>query len=279
MDHAFTPTVAVLLVFLGLAVGTFGTLVGVGGGFLLAPILLIVYPSESAQTITTISLAVVLVNAAAGSFAYARQRRIDYRSGVTFAIAGIPGAILGVFLVGIVPRRPFDAIFATVLASVGAWLLLRPRAAHPHPLHSDSGSPRELIDSRGRRYVYRVRIAQGAVAGVLIGFVSSFLGIGGGILQVPLMIGALGFPAAIATATSQLVLAILALVGTTAHTLGGDFSPGHGLRRTAALSVGVLVGAQLGARLSLHIAAATIQRLLGFAVIAVALRLAVAAAV
>ncbi len=279
MDPAFTPNVAVLLVLLGVAVGTFGTLVGVGGGFLLAPILLIVYPNESAETITAISLAVVCVNAAAGSVAYSRQRRIDYRSGVTFAIAGIPGAILGVFLVGIVSRRPFDAIFATALLSVGAWLLLHPQGEQPHQRQSNSGSPRELIDSRGRTYVYRARIAEGAAVGILVGFASSFLGIGGGIFQVPLMIGVLGFPAAIATATSQLILAILALVGTTAHALGGDFAHGHGLRRTASLSVGVLVGAQIGARLSLHIAAATIQRLLGLAVIVVAIRLAVAAAV
>jgi uncharacterized membrane protein YfcA len=131
VSPAFTPTVALLLVFVGLAVGTFGTLVGVGGGFLLAPILLVVYPNESPQTITAISLAVVLVNAVAGSFAYGRQRRIDYRSGLAFGLAGVPGAIIGVFLVGLVPRRPFDAVFAALLLGVGIWLLLSPHAENP----------------------------------------------------------------------------------------------------------------------------------------------------
>jgi uncharacterized membrane protein YfcA len=140
-----------------------------------------------------------------------------------------------------------------------------------------TGSPRELVDSRGTRYRYRVRVAQGALFGVLIGFVSSFLGIGGGIFQVPLMIGYLGFPAAIATATSQFVLAILSAVGTTTHVLSGGFAGGHGLRRTASLSVGVLVGAQLGARLSLMISASVVQRLLALAVIVVAIRLGMAA--
>ena len=74
---------------------------------MLAPILLVVYPDESPQTITAISLAVVCVNAAAAwSFAYGRQRRIDYRSGLVFGLAGVPGAILGVFIVGLVPREP-----------------------------------------------------------------------------------------------------------------------------------------------------------------------------
>ena len=276
MSPAFTPTVALLLVLLGLAVGTFGTLVGVGGGFLLAPILLLVYPDESPQTITAISLAVVCVNAVAGSFAYGRQRRIDYRSGLVFGLAGVPGAILGVFIVGLVPRQPFDAVFAALLLGVGIWLL-RPNAESPRLQAQGTGSLRELVDSRGTHYHYRVKLVEGAVLGIGIGFISSFLGIGGGIFQVPLMIGYLGFPAAIATATSQFVLAILSAVGTTTHVLSGGFAGGHGLRRTASLSVGVLVGAQLGARLSLMIAASVVQRLLALAVIAVAVRLGISA--
>ncbi len=277
MSPAFTPTVAFLLVLLGLAVGTFGTLVGVGGGFLLAPILLVVYPDESPQTITAISLAVVLVNAVAGSFAYGRQRRIDYRSGIAFGLAGVPGSIIGVFLVGIVPRRPFDAMFAAILLGAGLWLLFRPQVEHPPFRPGSSGALRELVDRRGRRYRYRVRVVQGALFGVLVGLLSSFLGVGGGIFQVPVMIGYLGFPAAIATATSQLVLAILAGVGTTTHVLSGGFAHGHGLRRTASLSAGVVVGAQLGARLSLMISTSLVQKLLALAMIAVAIRLGVGA--
>jgi uncharacterized membrane protein YfcA len=237
----------------------------------------VLYPDESPKTITAISLAVVFVNAVAGSFAYGRQRRIDYRSGLVFGLAGVPGAVFGVFLVGLVPRGPFDAVFAILLVGVGLWLLLRPAGTHPTHRADSSGSWRELVDSRGRRYVFRVRLVQGAAVGVAIGFLSSFLGIGGGVFQVPLMIGYLGFPAAIATATSQFVLAIVAAVGTTTHVLDGGFAHGHGLRRTVSLSVGVIVGAQLGARLSLMVAPALVQRLLALAIIAVAVRLGIAA--
>jgi uncharacterized membrane protein YfcA len=276
MSPAFTPTVALLLVLLGIAVGTFGTLVGVGGGFLLAPILLLVYPDESPQTITAISLAVVFVNSLAGSIAYGRQRRIDYRSGLVFGAAGVPGSIVGVFLVGLVARRLFDVVFAVLFLAVGLWLLLRPPRAH-QPLRRESGRMgRDLTDRFGNRYQYSVRLALGAAFGVAVGVLSSFLGIGGGVFQVPMMIGALGFPAAIATATSQFVLAILSLVGTTTHVLSGGFAEGHGLRRTASLSAGVLVGAHFGARLSLSITPRTAQRLLALAVLVVAIRLAVA---
>jgi uncharacterized membrane protein YfcA len=60
---------------LGLLIGTFGTLIGAGGGFILVPILLLVYPNEKAELITSISLAVVFFNAMSGSAAYARRSR------------------------------------------------------------------------------------------------------------------------------------------------------------------------------------------------------------
>jgi hypothetical protein len=278
VSAAFTPTVAVLLVLLGVAVGAFGTLVGVGGGFLLPPVLLILYPHESPKTITAISLAVVFVNSVSGALAYGHQRRIDYRSGLVFGLAGVPGAIVGVLLVGAIPRKPFDAIFAIVLFAVAAWLLLRAGRGFVSPHPHEVGAPRELVDSRGRRYSYRVRLGEGAAFGALVGVLSSFLGVGGGIFQVPLMIGALGFPAAIATATSQFVLVIVSFVGTATHVLNGSFAHGHGLRRTLCLSVGVIVGAQIGARVSLSLSARTIQRLLAIAILVVALRLTWAAA-
>jgi uncharacterized membrane protein YfcA len=90
---------ASLLVLLGIGVGGVGTLVGAGGGFLLTPVLLLVYPHDSPRTITAISLAAVWANSTSGTLAYARQRRIDLRNGVVFGIATLPGAVGGALLV------------------------------------------------------------------------------------------------------------------------------------------------------------------------------------
>ena len=79
MKSDFTVLAAVLLCLLGFGVGVFGTLVGAGGGFILTPVLLLVYPQSSPALITAISLIAVFFNAGSGSIAYARQRRIDYR--------------------------------------------------------------------------------------------------------------------------------------------------------------------------------------------------------
>src|SRR5262245_393560 len=97
-------------VLLGVVVGALGTLIGAGGGFLLAPILALLYPRESADVLTAISLTVVFANALSGSFAYAKQGRVDFRSGLIFAVAGLPGALFGAWLTRVLDRRIFDPL-------------------------------------------------------------------------------------------------------------------------------------------------------------------------
>jgi uncharacterized membrane protein YfcA len=105
----------------------------------------------------------------------------------------------------------------------------------------------------------------------VVGYFSSLLGIGGGIIHVPVLVHLLNFPVHIATATSHFVLAIMVLTGTLVHIITGTFS--HGVRRTIALSLGVLVGAQLGARLSERVQGKWILRGLALALGAVGIRL------
>jgi len=81
------------LISLGFGLGAYGTLIGTGGGFLLMPMLLFIYPREHQRTLTAISLAVVLLNSISGTTAYAHLKRIDYQSGLMFAADTIPGDI------------------------------------------------------------------------------------------------------------------------------------------------------------------------------------------
>jgi uncharacterized membrane protein YfcA len=271
----FSTGTAVLLVAIGFGVGAFGTLIGAGGGFILTPILLLLYPHDSAQTLTAISLAAVFFNAASGTSAYARQRRVDYRSGIVFALATLPGAIGGALVVGAVSRHLFDGIMGLVLAVLAAWLLVGERWPLPRPRRHLSH--RVLVDRSGERYAYDVPVRRGAIYSLGVGFLSSFLGIGGGVIHVPLLVRALGFPTHLATATSHFVLAIMAGTGTLTHVFLGSFGHGHGVRRAVALSIGVVAGAQLGAHVSLRLRGAVIQWLLALALLALAVRLLLAA--
>jgi uncharacterized protein len=274
--------VAYLWLFpLGLVIGAFGTLIGAGGGFILVPILLIVYPDENTELITSISLAVVFFNALSGSFAYARMKRIDFKSGIVFAVATIPGAILGAISVAYVPRQVFDIVFGVLMIAAGAFLWLSAKEDHAHgsakaAATNSSASAnkltfRDFIDADGVRYQYAYNPVIGIVRSVFVGFVSSLLGVGGGFIHVPALSRLLNFPVHVATATSHFVLAVMALTGTIVHIVNGAFE--HGVRRTAILAVGVLIGAQIGARLSNRIGGKSIIRGLALALVFVGLRL------
>jgi uncharacterized membrane protein YfcA len=117
-----------LLILLGIAVGTVGTLVGAGGGFVLVPLLAILDPALATAGITGVSLAVVAMNAMSGALAYARERRIDYRSGIPFALATFPGSILGALATKFLERRYFDIAFAVLLLGLAVLLIRRGEA-------------------------------------------------------------------------------------------------------------------------------------------------------
>lgn len=260
-----------LLAVLGLAIGVFGTLVGAGGGFMLTPVLLLAYPHTTPDLITAISLLVVFFNALSGTYAYRRQQRIDYRSGLIFAMATLPGSVVGVWAAHRVSRPTFDVIMGIALSALSLWLI----RGHEEATDTGAGAgvPRTLTDRAGHTYRYRARVRLGASLSVFVGFISSFLGIGGGVVHVPVLVSVLGFPTHVATATSHFVLAFMALVATITHAATGSFAGGAGLGRAAALSVGVVFGAQIGARLSSRLSGRTIQQLLAGGLLILGVRL------
>jgi hypothetical protein len=254
-----------------MVVGAYGTLIGAGGGFVLVPVLLLAYPRESPVTITTVSLAVVCANAASGSLAYARMQRIDYPTGRLFALATIPGAVIGVFATGLFTRGPFDALFGALLLALALWLVVRPQAAAGPVREGSSLTKRTLTDAEGTTYTYAYNRWLGFGLSGVVGFLSSLLGIGGGIIHVPAMVQLLSIPPHVATATSHFVLVMTSGVGSIVHAGRGDFHAVIG--ETIALAIGVVPGAQLGALLSNHLRGPLILRLLALALAVVGLRL------
>jgi uncharacterized protein len=260
-----------LLVFIGLIIGAFGTLLGVAGGFLLVPILLFMYPGDTPSTITSITLTVAFFNALSGSFAYARLKRIDYRSGLMFSIMAVPGAILGAYVLRFLDRQVFEYVFSSVLVLVAIYLLFRPRRkAHPDSILKKQ-TVRKIIDSHGNVHEYSFSMPLSMIIAFFVGVVAGLLGIGGGIIHVPAMTQIMAFPIYIATATSHFVVAISTLAAIFTHVADGTYSTDLG--RVLALSVGAIVGAQIGARLSHRVGGVLIVRLLAIGLIIVAVRL------
>ena len=128
-----------------------------------------------------------------------------------------------------------------------------------------------MVAADGETYDYNFNPLVGITISFGVGYVSSFLGIGGGIIHVPALIYFLDFPVHIATATSHFILAIMALTGTVVHIFTGNFH--EGARHTLALSIGVLLGAPVGAYLSSRIHGSLIVRSLALALGLVGLRI------
>jgi hypothetical protein len=128
---------------------------------------------------------------------------------------------------------------------------------------------RRLVDANGDHFVYAFHEGLGILLSFFIGFLSSALGVGGGIVHVPALIMLFHFPPHIAIGTSQFILAISAVVGTAAHALSG-----HVLLRVAIpLGLGGVAGAFLGAALARRAHSGWIVRLLALALVVLGTKL------
>lgn len=253
----------ILFLLLGIGVGTFGTLVGIGGGLICVPIFIFfmseggIYPyfKEAAQIAGT-SLVVVLSNALSGTLAYIRQKRVYFNAAVPFALATLPGAFLGSYIVDSFSGAMLDfyfGIFLVCMAGIMYW-----NSTHKH--HSDI---HELPPG------FRYNRSLGIFSSMGVGFLSSIFGIGGGVIHVPLMIYLLGFPVHVATATSHFVLAVSALCGVVSH-----FLLTHIVWIPAiCISIGAAIGAQIGAKISQKTKSKVILVLLSCAMLALGIRL------
>jgi uncharacterized protein len=256
---------ALLFIVLGIFLGAFGTLVGTGGGFILVPVLLWLYPEQHPVFITSISLAVVSVNSLSGVLAYKRMQRVDFRSGTVFALATAPGAVLGALSTAYVPRDAFDFFIGVLLISACFLLIARTRRQQKQAITDTSP-----VMTIGQWQTPPKTLVIGSLLSFTIGFFSSMLGISGGIFQVPVMVYGLGFPVHIAVATSEFVLALKGLAATSVHIVSGAIL--QGLRQILVLSVGVAVGAQVGAWLSNHVKGEWIMQALALSIGAIGLR-------
>ncbi len=201
------------------------------------------------------------------------RKRFDYWSGLLFSITTVPGAVLGTLATNYVKRGTFDAMLGIVLIIAAIFIYVRPApGSRPKKVASPRQFRRVLVDSSGETYDFSFNLPLGLALSFFIGFMSSLLGIGGGIIHVPVLILLLNFPVHIATATSHFMLAIMALTATLIHIGTGGFEHG-GIQRTIVLAVGMVIGAQLGAILSPRLRGTLIVRALAVALALVGLRL------
>jgi uncharacterized membrane protein YfcA len=258
---------AALMVLIGILAAFAGSVAGLGGGFIVAPVLRLFFhfsPDAAAGT----SLVLVLANVASASVEFYRQGRVDVRLGLTMGLLAIPGSILGALLVRRVPATWFDLLYATLLTLLAFELVRAPaKSAAGQAVRLPWSRPRVFHDRlSGTDFRYTESPAVAASAGITTGFLSSFFGIGGGVLVVPVLLRLFAMPAHIVSATSHTVILFSAPFGIIAHALQGSIDWADALP----LATGGLAGGQLGARLSRTLSGPLLVRVLAFVLLAAA---------
>ncbi|UCF77729.1 MAG: sulfite exporter TauE/SafE family protein [Candidatus Eiseniibacteriota bacterium] len=256
----------------GVFAGCYATIVGLGGGFLVVPALVLFAGFTPQQAVAT-SLVVVFANAASGNVSYLRQKRVDIATGWRFGLASIPGSLVGVQISTYFTSAVFNVVFGVLLVAASLFLMVKPgkavRSSETDGLPRAGLTCRRLVDCWGGVHEYSFNMKTGLLLSFFAGIISALFGVGGGIVYVPALILLFGFPPHIATATSFFVLLISSLAGAVFHGLylHPVYSAGF------SIAVGAVIGAQIGAAVSRSMKAPLLVRLFAGALLLVGLRL------
>ncbi len=220
-----------LLLLLGLVAGTFGALVGLGGGIILVPVLSL-WLGLPITVAVGVSLVCVIATSSGAAAIYVQQRLTDMRLGMLLELASSAGAVTGALIVPYLSPALIKGLFGVFLL-YSAILMVRKRA-------SEGEGGANSSDYQARNYPLGLGVSYAA------GNVSAILGIGGGPIKVPLMNVFMGVPLRVAAATSNFLMGVTAAASAILYYSRGDVY----VAVAAPLSVGVFAGAFLGSWLA-----------------------------
>jgi uncharacterized membrane protein YfcA len=227
--------VALGAVAFGLAIGLAVGMLGGGGSVLAVPVLVYVL-GQSVPQATTTSLVVVTAGALAGAAGHHLGGTVCWRHAAAFTAAAVPGIVAGTAAGDAVGGGALIAAFAVVMlaAAAATWRMAgRRRQGDREP----AGCP-------------PMRIARDALAGLAIGFMTGFFGVGGGFLIVPALAVGLAFSMRLAVGTSLAIITATSVIGVAVHMAAGrSLDPGVTASMAAACAAGGLAGAAISARI------------------------------
>lgn len=271
--------VGILLAAGGVAVGIFGSLLGLGGGILIVPLLATGFGVPFREAVG-VSLVCVVVTSSAAAGVYLDRHVANLRLGMVLEVFTAAGALAGGLVAFLLPERVLAALFALLLAYTAA-TMLRGAARHDRPsgetttavpdgtpsteapaipAAGQAVAPEEpaddaptFVDRLGGPGYRPRRLGLGMAGGVLAGIVSALLGVGGGIVKVPLMYLAMGVPLKVATATSNLMIGVTGTASAVVYLARGDVDPFVAGPTAVGVFAGALVGSRLAPRVDLRV--------------------------
>jgi len=266
------PFDALLLFLLGLVVATPASTIGLAGGVVILPALILAFGLEPRFAIGTTVVAVFLAIASA-SVAFVRSRRVDYKLALLFDALDVVGVALGAYLTVILLPDILALALSAFLIYSGLRGLKkvfskasgeRERPTEPTREGGRAAWRIRHVDKSGRLYAYELGPKELAIAvggSFFSGLISGMLGLGGGLVDISLML-LVGVPFEIASATAMFGMLITRASSVVAHVILGNVRPDVAIP----LSIGAFLGGQLGPRLSGHVSPRALRA--GFSLVA-----------
>ena len=260
-----------LLFVTGAATGLLGSLLGIGGGVFLVPLLTLALGVPIRVAIAA-SLISVMATAVASASVNLDRGLVNIRLGLVLEVATAAGALFGGLIAGYLSPRQLYLIFAATMAAMGIVMALRSgRRNVIADLTVDVGALGGRLQEGETSYVYRVRRLPVALfASLIAGAISGLLGLGGGIVKVPILNTFCGIPIRVAAATGTFMIGITTAASAFLYYARGDIV----LPITAAVALGALPGSLIGARVSERVATRSLKVLMVVVLLGVGLRMA-----
>ncbi|HSV72376.1 MAG TPA: sulfite exporter TauE/SafE family protein [Chthonomonadales bacterium] len=241
------PDLGVILA-ISLVAGAIGAMLGLGGGIILVPALIFLQDVPRTEAVAA-SVVSVIATSSAAAIAYVRDHHADIRLGLVLETTTAVGAVTGAIVAGYLSDRFVAALFAAMLVLASLSLVRRPAdtstpATAAGAAFLEGSCAAEHGGGRARYGVVRLR--EGLAGGLLAGIISAILGVGGGLVMVPIMVVRMGVPMRVAIATSALMIGVTAVATAIPYYAAGHVNP----HLAAPCALGVLVGARAGARLA-----------------------------
>ncbi len=263
LDHA---VLILLLITISIIAGILGSMLGLGGGFIIAPTLIMI--NIEPYKVSGTSLFTVFSTSLSSTISYSKQGRIDYRLAYRLALFAIPGSVIGAYISSIINVQEFKLYFAIILAGVSIHMLARPYYRKGMKTTTEGA-----VDDKGIRHIdyhsrYYHHYYYYSIIVFFSGLIASLFGIGGGVLLIPMMLLLMHIDMHKAVPNVQFVILTSSIIGLITHVILGH--PDYFI--ASILVIGTFIGAQIGSRLINKVKDIILRRLVTSALLFIAAR-------
>ncbi|WP_418791707.1 sulfite exporter TauE/SafE family protein [Phosphitispora sp. TUW77] len=257
----------VLLFITGLFAGSFGSLLGLGGGVIVIPVLSILF-GLPIHTAIGISLVGVIATSTGAAVVYIRDRKVNIKLGMTLELGSTVGAVAGAVVAGYIGAKVLYFLFAGMVVYNAYSMYRQEDKNYSREGHAAAHDGYPTVYREGTGYVVKY-VPLGVLLSSLAGVTSGLLGVGGGLIKIPVMYLLMGVPLKEAAATSNFMIGVTASASAIIYYLNGNID----VVAAVPVALGVFGGAAIGTRINERISVRSLKKVFVFVFIYVALQM------